>query len=99
MLVHKCSTYYRLTSETDTVSKITYVTLRTESRIPQRRISELVPAEESAQPAFKIMRRSPQDRRARQNSQPGSTAGDEGDISDPEPSEAGSIGGRSSATG
>lgn len=45
------------------------------------------------------MRRTPQDRRMRQNSQPGSVAGEDGDISDVEPSEAGSIGGRSNATG
>ena len=64
-----------------------------------RRISELVPLEESAQPAFKIMRRTPADRRVRQNSQPGSVAGEDGDVSDAEPSEAGSSGGRSNAAG
>ena len=67
---------------------------------PTRRISELVPPEESAQPAFKIMRRAIQDRsRARHHSQPGSVAGDDGDLSDVEPSESGSVSAHSTATG
>jgi hypothetical protein len=66
---------------------------------PMRRISELVPLEESAQPTFIIMRRGPADRRVRQNSQPGSVTGEDGDISDAEPSEAGSSGGRSNPAG
>ena len=67
---------------------------------PLRRICELVPAEESAQPAFKIMRRSPADRRVRQTSQPGSMASEDGDVSDSaEPSEAGSSAGRSNTAG
>lgn len=63
---------------------------------PARRISELVPAESTAQPAFKIMmRRMPSDRNRRAHSQAGSVAGDEGDFSD---SETGSLGGRSNAS-
>ncbi|KAJ3541513.1 hypothetical protein NM688_g6071 [Phlebia brevispora] len=93
MLVHRCSSYYKLVPETDPVTKIIWVCFRTESRIPTRRVCELVPAEESAQPAFKIMQRAP-DRRARQSSQPGSVAGDEADNSDADKSETGS-----SATG
>ncbi|KAI0923733.1 hypothetical protein AcV5_009202 [Taiwanofungus camphoratus] len=100
LLVHRCSAYYRLIPETDPGTKNIIVYFRTESRIPSRRISELVPAEESAQPAFKIMRRSAQDGpKSRHNSQTGSVAGEDADLSDIEPSEAGSIGGRSNATG
>lgn len=33
MLVHKCSAYHRLSSETDATTKITYVTIRTDSRM------------------------------------------------------------------
>lgn len=77
---------------------ITYCAHRA-SFSPARRICDLVPVEESAQPAFKIMRRSPQDRRVRQTSQPGSLAGEDGDVSDSaEPSEAGSSAGRSNTT-
>lgn len=66
---------------------------------PTRRMSELVPAEESAQPAFQIMRRNVQGRGMRQNSEPGSATGDDADVSDAEPSEAGSVSARSNATG
>lgn len=66
---------------------------------PERRMSELVPPESSSQPAFKIMRRSQGDRRNKPHSQAGSVAGEDGDLSDVEPSEAGSLGGRSSAAG
>lgn len=67
---------------------------------PARRISELVPAEATALPAFKIMRRSLNDRmRSKPHSQAGSVAGEDADLSDVEPSEAGSLGGRSNATG
>ena len=46
------------------------------------------------------MRRSIQDRsRARHHSQPGSVAGDDGDLSDVEPSESGSVSAHSAATG
>ncbi|KAI0343287.1 hypothetical protein BDW22DRAFT_1356898 [Trametopsis cervina] len=97
MLVHRCSTYYKLVPEPDPTTKTIFVSHRAESRIPARKISELVPAEESAQPAFKIMRRANPDRRGR--SQPDSVTGDDGDVSDVEASEAGSVGGRSNAAG
>ncbi|KAI0078694.1 hypothetical protein K474DRAFT_1582127, partial [Panus rudis PR-1116 ss-1] len=100
MLVHRCSSYYNVYPEPDSVSKAILVHYRTDSRIPARRIAELVPAEESVQPAFKIMRRNAQDRtRSRQHSQPGSVAGEDADLSDMDPSETGSVGGRSNATG
>src|ERR1700722_15436766 len=66
---------------------------------PTRRICELVPAEPTPQPAFKIMRRSNQDRRPKVQSQAGSVAGEDADLSDAEPSESGSLGSRSNATG
>lgn len=66
---------------------------------PARRLSDLVPPEESAQPAFKIMRRNNQARPKRHDSQPGSVAGDDADLSDIEPSETSSVGGRSSTAG
>ncbi|EKM50017.1 uncharacterized protein PHACADRAFT_105667, partial [Phanerochaete carnosa HHB-10118-sp] len=99
MLVHKCAAYHRLVSESDS-SRSIFVSLRPDSAIPVRRISDLVPLEESAQPAFKIMRRVPQDRHARQTSQAGSVTGEDGDVSDSaEPSEAGSSAGRSNTAG
>jgi hypothetical protein len=65
---------------------------------PVRRIKDLVPQEAPAQPAFKIMRRSPSQRqRHKTRSQSGSTAGEDGDLSDVEPSETSSVGGRSNA--
>ena len=67
---------------------------------PARRIAELVPAQSPAQPTFKIMRRSPTGRhRPKPHSQAGSVAGEDVELSDPEPSESGSLGGRSNATG
>jgi len=67
---------------------------------PTRRLCELVPAETTSQPAFKIMRRSVPDRfRNKSQSQAGSVAGEEADSSDVEPSESGSIGSRSNAGG
>lgn len=62
---------------------------------PSRRLCELVPAESSTQPAFKIMRRETNERRSKPHSQAGSVVGDDADLSDLEPSEAGSLGGRS----
>ncbi|KAI0330914.1 hypothetical protein GY45DRAFT_1323046 [Cubamyces sp. BRFM 1775] len=91
LLVHRCSAYYKLSPETDPVTKTIVVYYRAESRIPSRRICELVPAEETAQPTIQIMRRP----RGRQHSQPGSTAGEDADTSDVDASEAGSVGGRS----
>ncbi|THH32510.1 hypothetical protein EUX98_g1672 [Antrodiella citrinella] len=101
MLAHRCSGYYKLAPETDSTTKIISVHFRSESRIPLRRIRELVPKEEIAQqPAFKIMVRANRDRgRSRYNSQPGSVAGEDADLSDVEQSETSSIGGRSNATG
>ncbi|KAL6307254.1 hypothetical protein BKA93DRAFT_769218 [Sparassis latifolia] len=99
MLVYRCSTYYKLSPETDGSSKNIFVYYRAESKIPARRISELVPPEESAQPAFKIMRRGIHDgARGRHTSQTGSIGGEDADLSDVEPSETGSVGGRSNAT-
>ncbi|OJT10901.1 cAMP-regulated phosphoprotein 21 [Trametes pubescens] len=95
LLVHRCSAYYRLSPEADAATKNIIVYYRTESRIPARRICELIPPEESAQPTIQIMRRP----RGRQYSQPGSTAGEDADTSDVDASEAGSIGSRSHAPG
>ncbi|KAG6891182.1 hypothetical protein C0995_008434 [Termitomyces sp. Mi166 len=100
LLVHRCSAYYRLAPENDPASKGIFVVATPESRIPARRLSDLVPPESTAAPAFKIMRRSPPERRSnRTQSQAGDVVGDEGDLSDPDPSESGSQGGRSNATG
>ncbi|KAF7982569.1 hypothetical protein HWV62_27563 [Athelia sp. TMB] len=94
LLVHRCSTYYKLSPENDPLSKnVIIVSLAMDSKI----ISELVPAESTAQPAFKIMRRM-QSNRTKPHSQAGSVAGDEGDFSDVEQSETGSLGGRSTAS-
>ncbi|KAG9313011.1 transmembrane amino acid transporter protein-domain-containing protein [Chiua virens] len=100
LLVHRCSTYYKLAPETDPITKLITVLLTLESGIPVRRIADLVPAQSPTQPTFKIMRRSPIDRqRPKPHSQAGSVAGEDPELSDPEPSEAGSLGGRSNATG
>jgi len=65
---------------------------------PPKRISELAPLEQTKQPAIKIMSRSAQDRiRAISQSRTGSVNGEDAESSDVEPSEAGSLGGRSSA--
>ncbi|TFK29721.1 hypothetical protein FA15DRAFT_752516 [Coprinopsis marcescibilis] len=99
LLVHRCSAYYKLAPENDPVTKGISVHPTTESRIPERRICELVPPESSSQPTFKIMLRSAQDRRNKSHSQAGSVTGEDGDLSDGDPSEAGSLGGRSYTTG
>ncbi|KAG6328713.1 hypothetical protein ID866_10376, partial [Astraeus odoratus] len=100
LLVHRCSTYYKLAPETDPINKTISVALTPDSRIPTRRIVELVPAQSHAQPTFKIMRRATTDRpRSKPQSQAGSVIGEDAELSDVEPSEAGSIGGRSNATG
>ncbi|KAI5995489.1 hypothetical protein EDD15DRAFT_2254505 [Pisolithus albus] len=100
LLVHRCSAYYKLAPETDPVNKTITVTLTMESRIPTRRIAELVPAPSHAQPAFKIMQRTTADRpRSKPQSHAGSVIGEEAESSDVEPSETGSVGGRSNATG
>ncbi|KXN92410.1 cAMP-regulated phosphoprotein 21 [Leucoagaricus sp. SymC.cos] len=98
LLVHRCSAYYKLTPEIDSMSKMIYVYSTEESRVPSLRISELVPPETTAAPAFKIMRRSSTDRRNKPP-QAGSVTGEDGDLSDLEPSETGSLGGRSNTTG
>ncbi|KAL0577289.1 hypothetical protein V5O48_004682 [Marasmius crinis-equi] len=66
---------------------------------PLKRIAELVPAEPTTQPAFKIMRRTQLDRNVKPRSSTSSVTGEDADLSDVEPSEAGSMGGRSSVTG
>ncbi|KAG1746590.1 uncharacterized protein EDB91DRAFT_1219589 [Suillus paluster] len=101
LLVHRCSAYYKLAPETDPVSKTISVIPTLDSRIPTRRIAALVPAQlSSTHPTIKIMRRSTTDRgRSKPHSQAGSIAGEDLDLSDVEPSESGSQGGRSNATG
>ncbi|THH05400.1 hypothetical protein EW145_g4822 [Phellinidium pouzarii] len=76
------------------------VLITMESKIPTRRISELVPAEHTPHPTFKIMRRSDQDRRRQKSSisRPDSIAGEDGELSDPGPSETGSMGSRSTTS-
>lgn len=66
---------------------------------PTLRISELVPPETSTAPAFKIMRRSSTERRGKPSHQASSVTAEEGDLSDREASETGSLGGRSNTTG
>ncbi|KAF8659835.1 hypothetical protein AX16_001720 [Volvariella volvacea WC 439] len=98
LLVHRCSAYYKLSPETDLTTKAIVVHLNPDSRIPSRRIFELVPAETTTQPAFKIMRRVPDKNRSKPQSQAGSVAGEDADLSDNDPiSETGSLGGRSAA--
>lgn len=100
LLVHRCSAYYKLLPETDPVTKMITVLLSAESKIPNRRIAALVPAQPSTHPTIKIMRRSTTDRgRSKPHSQAGSIAGEDPELSDVEPSESGSQGGRSNATG
>ncbi|KAL1743262.1 hypothetical protein HDZ31DRAFT_65211 [Schizophyllum fasciatum] len=98
LLIHRCSAYYKVQPDTESGAKAIHVSLTPDSRIPGKRIAELVPAEPDVQPTFKIMRRSPLDRRKTQ-SQAGSVAGEEPDLSDfGDASEGGSVGGRSNAT-
>ncbi|KAF9240709.1 hypothetical protein BU15DRAFT_45653 [Melanogaster broomeanus] len=100
LLVHRCSAYYKLAPETDPNTKVISVLPTLESRIPARRIAELVPAQSPTQPTIKIMRRSILDRqRSKPHSQAGSVTCEDAELSDVEPSEAGSLGGRSNATG
>ncbi|TDL23916.1 hypothetical protein BD410DRAFT_127711 [Rickenella mellea] len=105
LLIHRCAAYYKLAPEAEPITRGISVLVTLESRLPPRRLSDLVPAEETAHPTFKIMRRSLHDRHRSKtsHSQPGSVAGEDrdrdgGDLSDVEPSEAGSAGGRSSAS-
>ncbi|ESK97814.1 r3h domain [Moniliophthora roreri MCA 2997] len=99
LLVHRCSAYYKLVPETDQVTKSIWVSWSPEGRIPEKRLADLVPPEPTPQPTFKIMRRTQQDRKVKPRSQTGSVTGEEADSSDVEPSEAGSLGGRSSVAG
>ncbi|KAJ8521235.1 hypothetical protein ONZ45_g2045 [Pleurotus djamor] len=99
LLVHRCSAYYGLRPETDSVTKAIYVCYTSESRIPTRRVRELVPAENKFQPAFKIMSRAQLNSKSKPHSHASSVAGEDNDPSDIEPSEAGSLGGRSNAAG
>ncbi|KAI0306055.1 hypothetical protein B0F90DRAFT_1695669 [Multifurca ochricompacta] len=97
LLVHRCSAYYKVTPDSDSGSKSIWISFSPESRIPTKRFSELVPVEQAKQPAIKIMSRSAQDRiRAQSQSRTGSVNGEDAESSDVEPSEAGSLGGRSS---
>ncbi|KAF8967627.1 hypothetical protein BDZ97DRAFT_500749 [Flammula alnicola] len=98
LLVHRCSAYYRLAPENDPVTKGIFVLATADSRIPDRRICELVPAESTTHPAFKIMRRSVLERRSKPHSHAGSVAGEDQELSDVEQSESGSQGGRSNLT-
>ncbi|KAG8932840.1 hypothetical protein FRC01_012173 [Tulasnella sp. 417] len=69
MLIHRCCTYYKLTVEVDHATKSITMIATTESRIPSKRISELVPQEPVSLPTFKIMRRStPEQRNKGRNS-------------------------------
>ncbi|KAJ7574440.1 hypothetical protein C8J56DRAFT_979617 [Mycena floridula] len=92
LLVHRCSAYYRLLIENDPTSKSITVLPTPDCFIPARRLADLVPLETAAQPAFKIMRRNMD--RTKPTSQTGSVTGEDADLSDVEPSEAGSLGGR-----
>lgn len=67
---------------------------------PSRRVSELVPVEQIPQPAFKIMMRSEQDRKRQKPSlsRADSIAGEDGEFSDVDPSETGSVGSRSTTS-
>ncbi|KAI9440371.1 hypothetical protein H4582DRAFT_1456086 [Lactarius indigo] len=98
LLVHRCSSYYKVIPESDSGSRSIWISFSPESRIPPKRIAELVPVEQTKHPAIKIMSRSVQDRiRAQSQSRTGSVNGEDAESSDVEPSEAGSLGGRSGA--
>ncbi|KAF8576481.1 hypothetical protein K439DRAFT_1640488 [Ramaria rubella] len=95
LLVHRCAAYYKLTPETESGSKGIAIVVTSESRIPSRRVADLVPPDDAPLPTFKIMRRTPQHRtRSKTSSQTGSGNDDSlpgtGDVSDGDPSEAGS---------
>ncbi|KLO08698.1 hypothetical protein SCHPADRAFT_908441 [Schizopora paradoxa] len=100
LLVHRCAGYYKLVPESETGSKLMSVVIAMESKIPPRRICELVPPEEASHPAFKIMRRAQHDNKKQKSiiSHPGSVAGEDGELSDVDPSESGSMGSRSTTS-
>ncbi|CAE6399371.1 unnamed protein product [Rhizoctonia solani] len=78
MLVHRCAQYYKLAIEAD--GKTISVMLGPESRTPKSRISEIVPIEQTPAPAFKIMRRTADERaRAKQPGRADSTGDDQPD--------------------
>ncbi|EIM86768.1 uncharacterized protein STEHIDRAFT_28133, partial [Stereum hirsutum FP-91666 SS1] len=94
--VHRCCTYYKVAPEPDPSTKALIIITTIDSKIPSRRLADLVPPEATKQPAFKIMRRTPHDRmRSKPQSRSGSVNGEDNDLSDVEPSETGSAGGRS----
>ncbi|TFY79173.1 hypothetical protein EWM64_g4837 [Hericium alpestre] len=100
LLVHRCSAFYKVVLENDTISKSIIVYASEESKVPPRRIAELVPAEATKQPAFKIMRRSATERfRSKPTSRIGSFGGEDAELSDGEPSEGGSNGSRGNTVG
>ncbi|GJJ11404.1 hypothetical protein Clacol_005637 [Clathrus columnatus] len=94
LLVHRCAVYYRLTPVTEAGNKSLTLVVIPESRIPLRRIADLVPADDSPYRPFQIMRRATQTPRSKASSQTGSgndeSAIGTGDVSDGDPSEAGS---------
>ncbi|KAJ7592701.1 hypothetical protein C8J56DRAFT_929244 [Mycena floridula] len=92
LLVHRCSAYYRLLIEKDPPTKSITVLPTPDCYIPARRLANLVPLETAARPTFKIMRRNMD--RTKPTSQTGSVTDEDADLSDVEPSEAGSLGGR-----
>ncbi|CAE6449847.1 unnamed protein product [Rhizoctonia solani] len=78
LLVHRCAQYYKLTIEAD--AKSISVMLGPESRSPKCRISDIVPMEQAPAPAFKIMRRTADERaRAKQPGRADSTGDDQTD--------------------
>ncbi|KAJ7656446.1 hypothetical protein DFH06DRAFT_1473661 [Mycena polygramma] len=96
MLVHRCSAYYALAPETDSLTKAISVVVTTESRIPPRRLADLAPppADTMTPPKFKIMLRNPRSSgsgsRSHTGSHNGSVTGDDPDsyASDGESSSA-----------
>ncbi|KAG8835065.1 hypothetical protein FRC17_005418 [Serendipita sp. 399] len=57
LLIHRCAAFYHLTQESSSSTSTVSVIVTADSRIPSKRISELVPPEETVLPAFQIMRR------------------------------------------
>ncbi|KAJ7631394.1 hypothetical protein DFH06DRAFT_1480039 [Mycena polygramma] len=96
MLVHRCSAYYALAPETDSLTKAISVVVTGESRIPPRRLADLAPppADTMTPPKFKIMLRNPRSSgsgsRSHTGSHNGSVTGDDPDsyASDGESSSA-----------
>ncbi|KAF8327210.1 uncharacterized protein EI90DRAFT_2975212 [Cantharellus anzutake] len=87
MLVHRSAQYYKLSQETDVQTKAIVVGITSDSRIPSLRMAEIVPVENAPAPAFKIMRRSANDRPVPRKAL--SNSG-EGESDDGQGSEAGS---------